>query len=388
MKIMHISTRLILGGSQENTLISCRGQVASGHEVMLVHGPIYGPEGSMQVDAEAIEGLVRVESPGMVRQVNPISDARCLKHLGRVIDSWKPDVVHTHSSKAGILGRQAAWSRKVPAVVHTIHGLPFHPYQNFVARKLYIACERHAAARCHAIVTVADAMADQAIARGIGRKTQYRTIYSGMETAPLLESGTLRVETREQLGFAPDDLVIGTVSRLSDLKGHEDLVRGLSPLMKQRPRIRLLWVGDGWLRKNLEQEIRSAGLEDRVMITGLVDPGRIPAMISAMDMLVHPSYREGLPRAVVQAMLCGRPVVAYDVDGTPEACIDGSTGRLVSPGDLNGLSSAVEQVIDNREASDRMARMAREHCMTRFDAAVMVRQLETLYGEVLAGEFP
>ena len=165
MRIMHISTRLILGGSQENTVLSCAGQADDGHAVSLVFGPIEGPEGTMLPTVEAHGGIEALETPNLVREIAPRRDWRCRRELEALIRDWRPDVVHTHSSKAGILGRAAAWHAEVPAVVHTIHGLPFHPYQSALKNAAYIRAERWAARRCHAIATVADAMRETTCAR-------------------------------------------------------------------------------------------------------------------------------------------------------------------------------------------------------------------------------
>ena len=170
MRILHISTRLILGGSQENTLISCAGQADEGHEVALAYGPIYGPEGSMLDEARAHQGVEPIEIPNLVRQLSPIKDLGCRMALQQLMKRYRPDVVHTHSSKAGILGRAAAHSAGVPAVVHTIHGLPFHPYQSRIKNRTYVALEKWAARRCDAIVCVADAMKEQAQRPGFFRR--------------------------------------------------------------------------------------------------------------------------------------------------------------------------------------------------------------------------
>ncbi|MHC4220361.1 MAG: glycosyltransferase [Planctomycetota bacterium] len=319
LRIMHVSTRLILGGSQENTVLSCEGQAERGHTVSLVYGPIYGPEGSLLERVERHEGIETIETPHLVRRLAPVTDWRCYRDLRRLIGEWKPDVVHTHSSKAGILARMAAWKQQVPCVVHTIHGLAFHPYLSNVRNAIYIVAERAAAKRCHRIVCVADAMREQALAAGIGRREQYVTVYSGMETEPFLDPGWLRPNVREQLGLAEDDFVLGTVSRLAELKGHDDLLEALGPLMGERPNLKLLWVGDGWWRDRLLKRVADMGLESQVVHTGLVPPDEIPKLMLAMDALAHPSYREGLPRAVPQALLSEVAAIAYDVDGAREA---------------------------------------------------------------------
>lgn len=389
MRIMHISTRLILGGSQENTVLSCEGQVRRGHEVSLVFGPIYGPEGSLldrvkrfrTPDGRTIQAI---ETPNLVRELNPIKDWKCYWDLRKLMREWKPDVVHTHSSKAGILGRMAAWMQRVPCVIHTIHGPPFHPYEKRWRNAMYIRSERYAAKRCHVIACVADAMRDEFLAHRIGKREQYVTVYSGMEVETFLNPKWSREKVRAELDINPDEFVVGTVARLAENKGHDDLLDALGQIMRQRRNIKLLWVGDGWWRDRLLNRIKLMGLVDRVILTGLVAPEEIPKYMRAMDILVHPSYREGLPRTVTQALLSGLAAVAYDVDGTREACIDGKTGRLIGPGDRNGLRSAVIWLMDHPAERAQMGQCGREMCRTRFDANTMVEHLDSIYAACLA----
>ena len=405
-RIMHISTRLILGGSQENTVLSCEGQADDGHTVSLVYGPIEGPEGSMRERAAAHGGIELIETPDMVRELSPRRDFRCARALRRLIRDWKPDVVHTHSSKAGILGRSAAWRERVPAVVHTIHGLAFHPYQSAWRNRIYITAERWAAKRCHRILCVANAMRDQSRAVGIGRPEQYERVWSGMETEAFLdppeaEGGAvdLRAKVRGELGLAHDAFVIGTVSRLAELKGHDDILEAVRPLLERDPNVHLLWVGDGYWRKRLLDRVRDMGLEGRVVTTGLVPPDAIPRYHRAMDVLVHASYREGLPRVVTQGMLSGLPVVANDVDGTREVCIgsgsgpatgpvtgpaaDEPTGWLTKPGNIDSLRTAIEEVRANPDAARERAARGRKFCRERFGKRVMVDHLQRVYSEIL-----
>lgn len=383
MRIMHISTRLILGGSQENTVLSCEGQATDGHDVSIVHGPIYGPEGSLQARAAAHGGIELIESANLCRDLAPLRDFRCLGDLKSLVRSWAPDVVHTHSSKAGILGRMAAWACDVPCVVHTIHGLPFHPYQSWWRNRIYIAAERMAARRCHRIACVADAMRDQALAKGIGRPAQFETIYSGMEVERYAQCDADRAEIRASLGLDEHDYVVGTISRLAELKGHDDLLDAIGGAMVADKRLKLLWVGDGWWRARLERRLASMGLADQVVLTGLVEPDDIPRHLAAMDLLVHPSWREGLPRTVVQALLARTPVVAHDVDGTGEVCIDGQTGRLVAPGDHAALRAAVEESRDDPAEAARQAERGYDLCKSRFDGRLMVERLDELYRSIL-----
>lgn len=405
LKILHISTRLILGGSQENTVLSCEGQARLGHEVHLAFGPIYGPEGSMRprieafnerAEREGVQPITLHELPHMVRDLNPYKDHFCFHHdLKRLMREVRPDVVHTHSSKAGVLGRWAAWIAKPrPAVVHTIHGPPFMPVEGGILsrarirlkNRVYTHAERFAAKRCHTIVSVADAMTEQFQARGIGAPGQYITVRSGMETEPFLSAspGESRDEVRAELGLGADDFIVGTVARLAQHKGHDDVLDALATDMRSHADWKLLWVGDGWWRDRLMQRVQSMGLTDRVVCTGLVPPERVPAMMRAMDVLAHPSYREGLPRTVPQALLCGVAPVAYDVDGTREACIDGRTGRLVPPGDTGALGDAIRELWERPDERARLAQQGRDECAERFSAETMVGALEDVYRDALA----
>jgi glycosyltransferase involved in cell wall biosynthesis len=426
LRIMHISTRLILGGSQENTVLSCEGQLTRGHDVALVYGPIYGPEGSLlervqkfratephplsegagwdgeqsrsgddathrpasSLEGRGIRAIELFETPNLVREIAPAKDFRCYHDLRAVIREWRPDVVHTHSSKAGILGRDAGWRERVPCVVHTIHGLPFHPYEKWWRNAIYVASERRAAKRCHRIICVAEAMRDQSLAKRIGRPAQYDIVYSGMEIESFLRPRWKRAVVRAELGLADDDFVLGTVARLAELKGHDDLLDALGASMKENPSLKLLWVGDGWWRGRLIARVRDMGLERQVLTTGLVPSEEVSKWLCAMDALAHPSYREGLPRTVPQALLSAVPVIAYDVDGAREVCIPGETGVLVNAGDRDGLRAATQWMIDHPAERRELAERGRKLCGSRFDAAIMVERLENIYAQCLDQHSP
>ncbi len=426
MRILHVSTRLILGGSQENTVLSCEEQARRGHDVHLAFGPVYGPEGSMLGRVEKFnEEAVRVgrqpirlhQVGSLVREVSPVHDFRAerqLRHLIRLID---PDVVHTHSSKAGILGRRAAWWIRhrpetarpgLPRIIHTIHGPPFMPLEGGVLRRarvrmtnwVYTLAERQAARRCDDIVSVADAMTEQFLARGIGRPEQFTTVRSGVEVDRYIAPPGEREQRRRALGFRPSDIVIGTVARLAEHKGHDDILAALGAVIGVDPRIRLLWVGDGWWRERLVRGARERyGLESceldrgqsptdttRLVLTGLVPPGEIPRLLFSMDLLVHPSIREGLPRTVVQALLAGVCPVAYDVDGTREVCIDGRSGRLIAPGDIASLRGAVVDLIADEGLRASLAVTGREMVREAFSVKAMCDGLERIYERSPGGE--
>ena len=378
MKIVHVITRLIVGGAQENTLLSCEGQHDLGHAVTLITGPSTGPEGSLMERAQRYGYKVEVVDD-MVRAIDPIKDYRTYRALRRRLKDLDPDIVHTHSSKAGIIGRLAAQRAKCRRIIHTIHGLAFTASTNATVNNVYKFLERRAAPMTHKIVCVADAMRDQSLAGGVGRRDQYVTVYSGMDTQPFLHSPVSRDEVRASLGIRPDDVIVGTIARLFYLKGHDDLLALAPELCAKHPHLRFMWIGDGLLRGEFEKKIRELNLQDRFILTGLVPPTRIPELVNAMDILVHPSRREGLARALPQGQLAGCPVVTYDIDGNREGLIDGQTGFLVSPFDRNVLGSRLSELVSDRALSHAMGVGGREFAVKRFDTKVMVDGLEKVY---------
>lgn len=397
MRTPHIITRLIIGGAQENTLLTCEGLHARGHDVTLLTGPSPGPEGTLMDRARA-GGYHVLLTPHLVRMPHPWHDALAFREIQKLVRELKPDVVHTHSSKAGILGRAAAWkiknrnskieNRKTPIVLHTIHGLPFHPYQNALARNAWIGLERYAARRCDGIITVADAMTRQARAAGVGAERPgdfFTTIYSAMDTAPFLKPAVTRDEIRARLKIPPTAFVFGTIARLQPLKGHDDLLAHAAELFTSVPNAHLLWIGDGIFRPRFEAMLRQRGWTERITLTGLVPPAEVPRLLPAMDVLVHPSYREGLARALPQALLGGIPVISYDCDGASEVCLDpvthpdAATGFLVKTGDAQALCRAMIRMAQAPAAASEMGRRGQIFCQQRFAAETMVSQIESLY---------
>jgi len=384
MKVAHIITRLILGGAQENTLLTCEDLISAyGDDVLLITGPPLGPEGSLLERAKA-KGTPTVVVDPLRRAIHPGRDAASYYALRRELRRYRPDVVHTHSAKAGMLGRAAAWSLRVPAVIHTVHGAPFHPYQRAAVRKFYQACERWAAQRCHGLVSVADAMTELMVAAEVAPREQFTTVYSGMEVEPFLAADQHRAAVRRELGYDDEHVVIGKIARLFHLKGHGDLIAAARPLVAKHPHVRLLLVGDGLLRGQLEQRIADAGLTAHFRFTGLVPPERIPFYLGAMDIVAHCSLREGLARVLPQALLAGKPAVSYDIDGAREVVITGKTGFLIRPQAIDELTSALEALVVDPALRVRLGAEGRRRCSEVFRHETMTRQLREIYEQVLA----
>lgn len=382
MRICHIITRLIIGGAQENTLLSCEGQHDRGHEVTLITGPAIGPEGSLMERAQKYGYRVIVVDE-MLRSIG-VRDVGVYRRLIELVREIKPDVVHTHSSKAGILGRWAAHRAGAPAIVHTIHGLAFTASTSAAVNSVYRMLERKTAPITNRIVCVADAMRDQSLAASIGKPEQYVTVYSGMETRPFIEPPVSRDQVRRSLGLSDEHVVVGTIARLFHLKGHEDLIELAPALCRRHPNLRFMWVGDGLLRPALEEQINRLGLHDRFILTGLVPPQRIPELTGAMDILVHPSRREGLARAIVQGQLARCPAIAYDIDGNREGVIEGETGFMVPAFDQKILAERLESLLNDPARRVKMGEAGRAFALGRFDAKVMVDALERVYADARA----
>ncbi|MBN2211075.1 MAG: glycosyltransferase family 4 protein [Sedimentisphaerales bacterium] len=406
MKIVHIITRLILGGAQENTLLTCEGLRARGHKVTLITGPALGPEGQL-LDRARAGGYRVIEVDGLRRAINPLRDIPVYSKLKKLLREFDPDIVHTHSAKAGILGRRAAWKLRTatdnccstcarvdrvrqekhgrPKIVHTIHGLAFHPYQNALLNRCYIACERTAARQTDAFISVAQAMTDQALAAGIGRPEQYTCIFSGMETDTYLQPRTPEQNEaiRREFNLPANAVVIVTIARLFALKGHEYIIEAARNIAEHFPRAHWLFVGDGSWRQRIQQQIDNAGLSDRFHLTGLVPPQRIPDILHACDILVHCSLREGLARALPQALLCEKPVISFDVDGAREVVIDDQTGFLIPPRDVKALIDAQAKLITNSDLRRRLGQTGRKQCQESFNHHTMVNQIELLYHNLI-----
>ena len=378
MRVTHVITRLIVGGAQENTIASVLGlRLKPGLDVHLISGPSTGPEGSLEASFAKTPPVLTL-LPSLVRPVHPLKDWLALRQLTRLFQQTRPDLVHTHSGKAGVLGRLAARRAGVPIIVHTIHGPSFGAFQGPLANALFRAAERRAGRVTTHFVTVAEAMTRQYLAAGIGCPEQYTRVFSGFALEPFL-AARQELGLRRQLGLAPEDIVVGKIARLVELKGHDDLLAIAPDLVKVCPRLKFLLVGDGPWRPRFENQARALGLAGHFVFTGLVPPEKVPALVGIMDLLAHLSRREGLPRALPQALAAARPVVAYDCDGAGEVCLDGQTGFLVPPGNLPLLTDRLLQLAGDAALRTQLGTRGQQLVRQNFSVEKMVNDLHALY---------
>jgi len=379
LAILHAITRLERGGSSDCTLLQAIGAARRGHHVVLVSGPSEAPSPLLD-QARRQARLHRIEFASLRREISPLHDMRALLALIRLLRTRRFDIVHTHTSKAGALGRLAAAVALGPPVVHQPHGHLFYGYHGRLGSALVILAERLLAILSRRQIALSWRGAEEHLARGIGRPGDFSVIRSGIDLRPFRRAGQKRPEARLRLGLRPEEFAVGTLCRLEPVKGVEDLLLGFTRAALVRPRLRLLLGGDGPLRDRLLQQARDAGLADRVLIGG--SWVRAPEFLPALDLFVLASLNEGMGRALVEAMASGLPVVATAVGGMPEVLQEGGAGLLVPAGDPQAIADAIVRLMDDAALAADLGRRARARSVT-FGAGRMNHAVLRLYSGVV-----
>lgn len=378
IRVAHVITRLCKGGAQENTFHTVRLANRNRYEVSLISGPTSGAEGSIE-DTIAAAGISIDREPALIRPVSPVQDARALAGLVRKFRRGRFHIVHTHTSKAGMLGRMAARMAGVPIIVHTPHGNIFDGYFSPLVTRAFIAAERWAARRTDRIIELTPGGIEEHLARGIGRREQFINIFSGIDLTPYQRARDSRTQTRAALGLQDDQFVIGAVGRLEPIKGFTYFMDAAEAIAPRAPRACFVHAGDGSEASRLRS--RASALNGRVKFLGLRDD--VPALMAAFDVLVVPSLNEGMGRVILEAGAAGTPVVATRVGGIPEVVREGETGLLVPPKDGASIASAVLQLADNRAKAAEMGASARRWVAPDFSLERMVMRIEALYEELV-----
>jgi len=370
IRVLLAITRLEFGGAQRVVLHTARKLDRTVFDVALA----WGPGDLLDDEATAISELERIPVPTLVRPVAPISDFRALLSLRAAMRSFRPDVVHTHSSKAGILGRFAARLVGVPAV-HTVHGFGFTPLQSAPMRFLYRTAERTMARFTDHFVTVSETDRLRGIELGIFPPEKVTVMRAGVDLGRFraVKDGD---SVRERLGVPVGPPMVTQVGNFKPQKAPLDFVRVAAAVQKQHPDCWFVMVGDGPLRKTAEGLAHELNVEDRMVFPGWWSD--VPGLLAATTVSVLTSRHEGLPCSVVESLAAGVPVVATAVDGTVEVVRSEDNGLLAPPGDIVGLAQSIGRLLADPGLRDRMAVAARDG-LEDFDRDLMVRQQEDLY---------
>ncbi len=383
IRVLHIITRMIVGGAQENTLLSVVGLDAMPeYDVTLVSGIDKGREGELLSQARETTHLIVL--PEMGRNINPFSDLAAFWKLYRLIKAGRYHIVHTHSSKAGVLGRLAAWLAGTPLIVHTLHSLVFHDYQPWIVNRAWWLTKKICAPVTDFFISVSDVISEKAIAAGIDKPEQFRTVYSGMELDWFLNAKFDADKVKEEFGIPLDAPVVGKIARLFPLKGHDQLMDAASGIVERIPNVRFFLIGDGMLLEHLQKRAKEYGILENFVFAGLIDRTRIPEMISAMDVVVHTSLREGLARVLPQSLAMGKPCVSFDIDGAREVVINDKTGYLVEAFDSVGLAEGVARLLEDEELRKEFGENGRRHVDPNFRTEKMVADISEVYEMLLA----
>lgn len=364
------------GGAQRNTLLTLRGLAKDGYPVEL----ICGAGGGLIPSAEA-SGIPVYVMPDLVRRADPLRDLRALFYLRRLFLARRYAIVHTHSTKAGILGRLAARMAGVPVVVHTFHGFPFHLDGRLPTRVL-VTIERLLAGLTDASVCVGETIRSEISGWRMPQRQKLVTIYSGIDFASYVPSRPA-AETKRELGLGDAWPIVGSIGHLREAKAQHDLIEAIASLRRSYPRIRLLIAGDGELRGFLERYIRDRALGEHVLLLG--ERADVADLLEIFDVYAMSSRWEGVGRALTEAMYWGLPVAATSVYGVTELVLHEETGLIVPPRDPAALAAAVDRLLRDPDLARRLGRGARQRVKERMSAERMIEALESLYAELAEG---
>lgn len=369
-RILHVITRLEPGGAQRNTLYTIAHLDRQRFEPALA----WGPGDPLDADAAAIEDVRREPVPELVRAVSPALDARATRHLVEVMRRLRPQLVHTHSSKAGVLGRVAAKLARVPVTVHSIHGFGFTPLQPAPVRVLFVVVERIMARWTDHFIAVSERNLDTGLALGLFEPDRVSLIRSGIDLAAFRAADA--GDVRRRLGVPEHAPLVVQVGNFKPQKAPLDFVRVAARVAERAPDAWYVMVGDGALRAAAEELADDLGIAGRTVFAGWWDD--VPGLLAASRVSVLTSHHEGLPRAAVESLAAGVPVVATAVDGTPEVVRHGVNGFLVEPGDVPRMADRVAALLRDEPLHHRLADAA-PLGLDDFDIDGMVRRQEDLY---------
>ena len=390
--VVHIITRMDMGGSAQNTLLTALYHDSQHYNVWLIKGSTL--ESAMtrtetklvedQLETAKKQGIEIIDVPSLVRRISPTNDLRCLVSLFRLIRKAKPHIVHTHTSKAGILGRLAAWMARVPVIIHTPHGHVFYGHFGRSLSRIFLQMERMLGKITHHQIALTPEESNDYLRLRVSKPSNTSVIHSGVDVHRFIKEAKQRARKRKELGIPPDSLVVGYVGWLIPIKGVTYLVTAMTKVLEKHPKSLLVLVGKGDDKGEeeikLKEQVEGAGLTDKVHFLGWRPD--VDEIMGCFDIFVLPSLNEGMGRVLVEAMAAGLPIVASRVGGIPDLVKDGKNGRLVPPGDATALEKAISSLLADKETRKRMGIAGKRICR-QYSTEAMVEQIDNLYRKLL-----
>ncbi|OHB48692.1 MAG: hypothetical protein A2106_02205 [Planctomycetes bacterium GWF2_40_8] len=388
-RVIHIITRLDKGGSAETTLHIVSSLNMEKYDVFLAHG--LSRESNMSImEKEVVESdLLLAEAkgvrvfalPSLVRRLSFKNDLLAFINIYRLIKRIRPHIVHTHTSKAGLLGRLASFLARVPIIIHTPHGHVFHSYYGPVMTKVFVFAEKILSFITDKITALTNRERDEHLEEGIASIEKYIVIHSGVMLDRLMNMNIDAGAVRGEFGIAQDSNVIGVVGRLVPIKGHKYLVSAAKRIIKEFRNTVFVFVGDGYLSSRLERQAESVGVRKNIIFTGWRKDA--VEILDLFDILVLPSLNEGMGKVLVEGMALGKPIIASNVGGIIDLVRNGENGILVPPGDSDALGEAILQLLKDKNLSEKLGKNGKAMVYPEFDASVMVKQIDDLYESLL-----
>jgi glycosyltransferase involved in cell wall biosynthesis len=377
------------GGSAENTLLTTLGLDKNKYDVVLVKGLSIESEMSSEEKESVDKGLRQAELANvklitissLIRRISPFIDLKALFKLYKIIRQEKPDIVHTHTSKAGILGRLASFFARVPVVVHTPHGHIFYAYYGKVKTKFFVLLEKLMASITDRIITLTEKEKLEHIQFNVAKQHKFVVIPSGVRLENLSKDRGIDDELKRNLGIPLTDSIVGTVGRLVEIKGHRYLIDAARLVLDKIPEVTFLLVGDGHLMEGLINQASTMGIKEKVIFAGWRSD--IPSLINIFDIFALPSLNEGMGRVLVEAMAMGKPIVASNVGGILDLVKDGVNGILFPQGDAYAMAEAIIKLLMDKEPARKMGEEGKRRVYPAYDLSTMIKNIEQLYNKLL-----
>jgi glycosyltransferase involved in cell wall biosynthesis len=380
IRVARFIARLNVGGPAQHVIHLSARLPRERYESVLLTGQEDPAEGSMRFLAAAA-GVRPIAVPGLGRKVSPLDDVRSLVFACRFLREFRPHIVHTHTAKAGAIGRAAAALTRVPVIVHTYHGHVFHGYFSPLATRVFLGIERALGRRTHRMLTVSDAVRDELVRYRIGRPEQILVVPLGLDLSRFLEAERRRGELRRELGLGTATPVVAIVARLVPIKRHEDFLAAAALVARRVPDCRFLVVGDGERRAELERLARDGGARDRIIFLGWRHD--LDRVYADADLTVLTSANEGSPVSLIESMAAACPVVATRVGGVPDLVADGRVGLVVAPSDPAAVADAIVDLLGDADRRRVMGEAGRKRVEQAFSLERLVADVDRLYTGLL-----